>query len=83
MASLKSVGTAGLRSVWHWIVRIVLFIPTVIHNLFVQPDEEEQGPRLLTWEFGQAFRHLPTLLVSLAFKTRTLEEQLHQVCKVM
>lgn len=34
----------------------------------------------MTWEFGQAFRHLPRLLSSLAFKTRTLEEQLHQVC---
>lgn len=79
MPSLKSLGSAFLRSVWHWMVKIILFIPTVIHDLFVQPDEEEQGARLLTWEFGQALRHLPTLLVSLAFKTRTLEEQLHQV----
>lgn len=76
-------GSDGLRHVWRWIVKILLFIPTLIHDLFVQPDEDEQGPRVLTWEFGQAFRHLPTLLVSLAFRTRTLEEQLHQVCDIM
>lgn len=74
------MGVVWLHRIWHWIIKVLLFIPTVIHDLFVQPDEEEQGPRLLTWEFGQAFRHLPTLLVSLAFRTRTLEEQLHQVC---
>lgn len=59
---------------------VVLFFPTLIHDLFVQPDEEDLGRHLMTWEFGQAFRHLPRLLSSLAFKTRTLEEQLHQVC---
>lgn len=77
------MGARILQRLWHWSVTVVLFIPTVVHDLFVQPDEEDQGPRLLTWEFGQAFRHLPTLLVSLAFRTRTLEEQLHQVSLIL
>mmetsp|Transcript_3310 Transcript_3310/g.6635 ORF Transcript_3310/g.6635 Transcript_3310/m.6635 type:complete len:737 (-) Transcript_3310:731-2941(-) len=68
----------GSERLSKFFMAIVLFFPTLIHDLFVQPDEEDLGRHLMIWEFGQAFRHLPRLLSSLAFKTRTLEEQLHQ-----
>jgi hypothetical protein len=73
------MGSLSLETGWSWLKAILLFIPSLIHDLFVQPEEEDYGRHTLTWEFGQAFRHLPQLLVSLSFKTRTLEEQLHQV----
>ena len=56
-----------------------MFLPRIIHDLAVPPDDDEdQGAHMLTWEFGQAYRHLPSLLRSLAFKPRNLDEQLRE-----
>ncbi len=68
-----------LSSVWSFLVGFFMFLPRIIHDLAVPPDDDEdQGAHMLTWEFGQAYRHLPSLLRSLAFKPRNLDEQLRE-----
>lgn len=63
-----------------WTLRsIFMFIPNLFHNLFHAPEDDDDQ-HTMVWEFGQALRHIPQLFRTLAFKTRTLEEQLHQVC---
>ena len=72
----------GLRAfcstLWAPIVAAFLFLPRLVHDLCVQPEENEQGRHMLTWEFGQAYWNLPYLLRTLAFKTRTADEQLRE-----
>lgn len=84
--TLEATAAAGgrvkrfARHVWEVIVGIALFLPRLLHDLVVRPSEDVgAGTRhMLVWEFGQAYKNLPYLLWSLAFKTRTLEEQMQE-----
>lgn len=69
-----------ISAFWSFLVALVLFLPRIIHDLVVRPDEEgnQSSRHLLTWEFGQAYKNLPSLMKSLAFKTRNLDEQLRE-----
>ena len=77
---MKKIAVPRWGDIVHVLKAILLFIPNLIHDLVVPPEEGDEGSHMMTWEFGQAVKHMPQLLRSLAFKTRTLEEQLHQVC---
>ena len=125
MSSLAAFSAGFCVKVWSFIVGVFLFIPRLVHNLAVRPDDDQDhgGGHVLVWEFGQvrrllhpfsrvasrpalgrsvgrsvgrpqpprrilirtariwdqqAYRHLPSLLRSLAFKTRNLDDQLRE-----
>jgi hypothetical protein len=88
--SAKRFGTAeyededdeeDLRSNWWWdFKQSMLEIPRLVTALFIKPDHDGiQDNRDLVYQYGQAVLHIPQLLRRLAFKTRTLEEELHEV----
>ena len=55
-------------------------IPRLATALFVKPNHEGiQCTADLVYEYGQAVKHIPSLLRRLSFKTRTLEDELQEV----
>ena len=58
----------------------VWFLPSLVHALFVPPASDEIETRDdLIYEYGQAIKNMPQLLRRLAFRTRTLEDELQEV----
>lgn len=68
-------------STWWWNTKQkILEVPGLVVALFVKPDHDGiQNARDLVYQYGQAVKHIPSLLRRLAFKTRTLEDELHEV----
>jgi hypothetical protein len=71
----------NLRSNWWWdFKQNLLEFPRLCAALFIKPDHDGvQDNRDLVYQYGQAVKHIPSLLRRLAFKTRTLEDELHEV----
>jgi hypothetical protein len=69
-------------SSWWWDTKQnILEVPRLVAALFIKPDHDGiQDNRDLVYQYGQAVKHIPSLLRRLAFKTRTLEDELHEVC---
>lgn len=64
---------------WWEIQQVLLTLPRLFRALYEKPSEEGiQTPGDLVYEFGQAVMHMPDLFRRLAFKTRTLDEELHE-----
>lgn len=74
-----------IGSNWWWdFKQNVLEIPRLVAALFIKPDHDGiQDTRDLVYQYGQAVKHIPSLLRRLAFKTRTLEDELHEVSSRM
>ena len=68
-------------STWWWNTKQkILEVPGLVVALFVKPDHDGiQNARDLVYQYGQAVKHIPSLLRRLAFKTRTWEDELHEV----
>ena len=68
---------------WWWDTKQkLLYIPRLAGALFRKPDHEGvQNAHDLVYQYGQAVKHIPHLIRRLAFKTRTLEDELHEVCR--
>lgn len=55
-------------------------IPRTLAAPFIKPDHDDiRTTADLIYQYGQALKHLPSLLRRLPFKTRTLEDELHEV----
>ncbi len=67
MSSLAASSSGFCVKVWTFVVGVFLFIPRLVHNLAVRPDDDNDhgGEHMLVWEFGQV-RHLLNGLLSLA-----------------
>ena len=58
----------------------LLYVPRLCISFFIKPDHDGiQCTEDLLYQYGQAIKHIPSLLRRLAFKTRTLEDELHEV----
>jgi len=70
---------------WWWdFKQNVLEFPRLVTALFIKPDHDGiYDTRDLVYQYGQAVKHIPSLLRRLAFKTRTLEDELHEVSSRM
>jgi len=61
-------------------VECLMFVPNCVRSLFVPPASEDiQSLEDFIYEYGQAVRNIPQLFSRLAFKTRTLEQELQEV----
>lgn len=60
MSSLAAFSAGFCVKVWSFIVGAFLFIPRLVHNLAVRPDDDQDhgGGHVLVWEFGQVRRLL-------------------------
>ena len=60
MSSLAAFSAGFCVKVWSFIVGVFLFIPRLVHNLAVRPDDDQDhgGGHVLVWEFGQVRRLL-------------------------
>ena len=65
---------------WWWeIKQAFLTPPRLFMALFIKPDHDGiLNNRDLVYQYGQAVLHIPSLLRRLAFKTRTLEDELQE-----
>lgn len=66
---------------WWWDTKQkLLYVPRLVGALFHKPEHDGvQNAGDLVYQYGQAVKHIPSLLRRLAFKTRTLEDELQEV----
>ena len=76
---MSIAGSAATMISWHDTADAMLSPFRLVRALFVRPSPEGiESVGDLVYEYGQALLHTPSIFRRLAFKTRTLEEELQE-----